>query len=103
MIQLADMSNTYPDGVLEDVSVKVNELVFPADFYVLNIGNACHDIPILLGRPFLKTVRTKINVHEGTLTMEFDGEVIKFYIFDAMRFPADVSYMYALDVIAELP
>ena len=35
--------------------------------------------------------------------MEFDGEVIKFNIFDAMRFPADVSYVYALDVIAELP
>ena len=35
--------------------------------------------------------------------MEFDGEVIKFNIFDAMRFPTDVSYVCALDVIAELP
>ena len=86
VIQLADRSNTYPDGVLEDVLIKVNELVFPADFYVLNMGNACHDIPILLGRPFLKTARTKIDVHEGALTMEFDGEVIKFNIFDAMIF-----------------
>ena len=103
VIQLADRSNTYPDGVLEDVLVKVNELVYPADFYVLNMGNACHDIPILLGRPFLKTARTKIDVHEGTLTMEFDGEVIRFNIFDAMRFPGDVSCVYALDVIAELP
>ena len=83
--------------------VKVNELVFPVDFYVLNMGNACHDIPILLGMPFLKTTRTKIDVHEGALTMEFDGEVIKFNIFDAMRFPGDVSCVYALDVIAELP
>ena len=37
-------------------------------------------------------------MHEGALTMEFDGEVIKFNIFDAMRFPADVNYVYALDV-----
>ena len=34
--------------------------------------------------------------------MKFDGEVIKFNIFDAMRFPADVNYIYALDVIGEL-
>ena len=40
---------------------------------------------------------------KGTLTMEFDGEVIKFNIFDIMRFPADVNYAYALDVIDELP
>jgi len=35
--------------------------------------------------------------------MEFDGEVIKFNIFDAMRFPANVNYVYTLDVIDELP
>ena len=76
VLQLADRSSIHPDGVLEDVLVQVNELVFPADFYVMNMGDACHDIPILLGRPFLKTARTKIDVHEEALTMEFDSEVI---------------------------
>ncbi|TYI61425.1 hypothetical protein E1A91_D10G171300v1, partial [Gossypium mustelinum] len=38
IIQLADRSNAYPDGVLEDVLVHVNKLVFPADFYVLDMG-----------------------------------------------------------------
>jgi len=103
VLQLADRSSIYPDGVLEDVLVQVNELVFPADFYMMNMGDACHDIPILLGRPFLKIARTKIDVYEGTLTMEFDGELIKFNIFDAMRFPTDMNYVYALDVIHELP
>jgi len=74
-------------------------LFFSADFYVLDMGDACHDVPIFVGRPFLKTYRTKIDVHAGTLTMEFDGEIIKFNIFDAMRFPADVNYLCALDVI----
>ena len=77
--------------------------MFPADFYVLDMGNACHDVPILLRIPFLKACRTKIDVHASTLTMEFDGEIIKFNIFDAMRFPADVNYLCALDVIDELP
>ena len=66
------------------------------------MGDVYHDVPILFGRPFLKTFRTKIDVYIGTLTMEFDGEIIKFNIFDAMRFPTDVNYLCALDVIDQL-
>ena len=87
IIQLADRSNAYPDGVLEDVLVQVNELVFPTDFYVLDMedDNSSNSIPILLGRPFLNTARTKMDVHKGTLTMEFNGEVIEFNMNDAMK------------------
>jgi len=102
IIQLADKSNAYPDGVLEDVLFQVNELVFSADVYALDMGDACRDFPILLGRLFLKTSRTEIDVHAGTMTMEFDGEIIKFNIFNAMRFPPDVNYQCALDAIDEL-
>ncbi|CAN6566333.1 unnamed protein product [Malus baccata var. baccata] len=69
IIQLADRSNAYPKGVLEDVLVQVDHLVFPADFYVLEMDESDHapSLPILLGRPFMKTARTKINVYSGTL------------------------------------
>ena len=102
IIQLANRSNVYPDGVLEDILVQVNGLVFPTDFYVLDMGNACRNILILLRRPFLKTSRAKIGIHRGALTVEFDGEVIKFSIFDAMRFPVDVNHLCALNMIDEL-
>ncbi|RDX78781.1 hypothetical protein CR513_40888, partial [Mucuna pruriens] len=36
-IQLANRSVVQPLGVLEDVLVQVNELIFPADFYVLDM------------------------------------------------------------------
>ena len=64
IIQLADRSNAYPKGVLEDVLVQVNHLIFPADFYVLDMEDAAHSpsLPILLGRPFMKIARTKIDV-----------------------------------------
>ena len=32
IIQLADRSNVYPRGLLEDVLVQVDRLIFPADF-----------------------------------------------------------------------
>ena len=33
----------------------------------------------------MKTTRAMINVHDGVLTMEFDREVVKFNIFEAIR------------------
>ncbi|XP_068344172.1 uncharacterized protein [Pyrus communis] len=39
-IQLADRSNAYPKGVLEDVLVQVNHLIFLADFYVLDMEDS---------------------------------------------------------------
>ncbi|KAK4395092.1 hypothetical protein Sango_1663500 [Sesamum angolense] len=99
VIQLADRSIVYPEGVLEDVLVQVNELVFPADFYVLDMreDNSPSSTAILLGRQFLKTARTKIDVHAGTLTMEFDGEIIRFNIFDSMRYPSDIPTALFVD------
>ncbi|KAL0353738.1 UNVERIFIED_CONTAM: hypothetical protein Sangu_0955100 [Sesamum angustifolium] len=99
VIQLADRSVVYPEGVLEDVLVQVNELVFPADFYVLDMreDNSPSSTSILLGRPFLKTARTKIDVHAGTLSMEFDGEIIKFNIFYSMRYPSDIPTVLFVD------
>ncbi|XP_024964034.1 uncharacterized protein LOC112504312 [Cynara cardunculus var. scolymus] len=51
VIQLADRSIVYPKGVLEDVLVQVNELVFPADFYVIDMEekNASKAGMLLLG------------------------------------------------------
>ena len=92
----------YPKGVVEDVLVQVNDLVFPADFYVLDMGNGDQTTPILLGRPFLKTSKTKIDVHRGTLIMEFDGEIVKFNIYDAMKYPDDDNPIYFIDVIDSL-
>ncbi|KAL0453509.1 UNVERIFIED_CONTAM: hypothetical protein Slati_1329000 [Sesamum latifolium] len=104
VIQLADRSVVYPEGVLEDVLVQVNELVFPADFYVLDMreDNFPNSMSILLGRPFLKTARTKIDVHSGTLTMEFDGEIIRFNIYDSMRYPTDIPTALLVDVLDPL-
>ncbi|KAL0311504.1 UNVERIFIED_CONTAM: hypothetical protein Sangu_2445100 [Sesamum angustifolium] len=77
--QLADRSIVYPEGVLEDILVQVNELIFPADFYVLDMteNTSPNSTSILLGRPFLKTSKTKIDVDAGILSMEFDNEVVK--------------------------
>ncbi|KAM2832466.1 hypothetical protein COP1_032414 [Malus domestica] len=104
IIQLADRSNAYPKGVLEDVLVQVGNLIFPADFYVLDMEDSPHStpLPILLGRPFMKTARTKIDVFKGTLTMEFDGEVIDFNLSESIQFPKDDHSCFSIDIIDDL-
>ena len=47
-----------------------------------------HVAPILLGLPFMEIVKTKINMHIGLLTMEFDGCQVEFNIYDSN----EVSY-----------
>ncbi|XP_017630574.1 uncharacterized protein LOC108473495 [Gossypium arboreum] len=93
IIQLADRSVVHPKGVLEDVLVKVNELIFPADFYIIDMedGNSANSSEILLGRPFLSTSQTRIDVWSGTLTMEFDNEMVKFNVYEDMGHPNDKS------------
>ncbi|KAJ9183269.1 hypothetical protein P3X46_007148 [Hevea brasiliensis] len=103
IIQLADRSNAYPLGVVEDVLVQVRGLIFPADFYILDTEDdsalLSNSALILFGRLFLKTAKTKINVDEGTLTMEFDGETVKFNIFDAIKYPTDNHSIFSIDVV----
>ncbi|CAN6544418.1 unnamed protein product [Malus baccata var. baccata] len=104
IIQLADRFNVYPKGVLEDVLVQVNHLIFLADFYVLEMDESDHSptLPILFGWPFMKTIRTKIDVFNGTLMMEFDGEVINFNLSDSIKYPSEDHSYFSIDVFASL-
>ncbi|KAL8123876.1 hypothetical protein AgCh_011756 [Apium graveolens] len=59
-LQLVDRFIAYPRGIVEDVLVKVDKLIFPADFVILDFKED-KKIPIILGRPFLATGRTMID------------------------------------------
>ncbi|XP_022856608.1 uncharacterized protein LOC111377712 [Olea europaea var. sylvestris] len=96
IIQLVDKSNAYPKGVVENIIVKVNDLVFSADFYVFDMGYGDQTIPILLGRPFLRTSKAKIDFYSGILTMEFDDKINEFNIYDAMKHPDETNPVYSI-------
>ncbi|CAM8954580.1 unnamed protein product [Rhodiola kirilowii] len=103
-IQLEDRSCKQPEGKIEDVLVQVGELVFPADFYVLKMenGGPTDHAPILLGRPFLKTSKLKIDCGSGMLSMEVEGEVFSFDIFRAMKHPMEFEEVHTLDALDDL-
>ncbi|XP_062104029.1 uncharacterized protein LOC133815176 [Humulus lupulus] len=100
-LQLADRSLAYPDGKIEDVLVKVDKFIFPVDFIVLDY-EADREVPIILGRPFLATGRTLIDVQKGELTMRVQDEQVTFNVFKAMRFPDEVEECSVVSVVDSL-
>ena len=57
-----------PEGVLEDVLVKVGKFIFLVDFVVMKIEEG-NQVPLLLGRPFLAIRDALIDVQNGELAL----------------------------------
>ncbi|XP_074278696.1 uncharacterized protein LOC141602292 [Silene latifolia] len=98
VISLADRSNIYPKKIVEDVLVKVGDMLFPAEFYVIEMEPEKGSTPILLGRPFMRTSNTKIDVSSGRLTMEFEVQKIEYSINEAMKYPTETSSLCFLEI-----
>jgi hypothetical protein len=72
-LELGDNSIRYPLGITEDVPVKVGHHFIPVDFMVLEMGER-EKPPLILGRPFLKTVGATIDVGKGEINFDINGE-----------------------------
>ncbi|CAM8948410.1 unnamed protein product [Rhodiola kirilowii] len=99
LIELGDKSCIHLVGLLEDLTLHVGDLVVPANFYVLQMGDARNDDPLalILERPFLFTTKTKIDMGIGLLSLAFGGKTSDFYIYrDAdrpcVRKPPDIVH-----------
>ncbi|RDX92693.1 Retrovirus-related Pol polyprotein from transposon 17.6, partial [Mucuna pruriens] len=95
-IQLANRSVVQPLGVLDNVLVP--------NFYVLDMEDETlgKGSTLILGRPFLMTTRTKIDVHVGMLSMEFGDTLVQLNIFKAMKHPAKYHSLFGMDLTDEL-
>ncbi|XP_062113086.1 uncharacterized protein LOC133824234 [Humulus lupulus] len=96
-LQLADRSMVHPEGKIEDVLVQVDKFIFPVDFIILDYEED-RDVPIILGRPFLATGRTLIDVEKGELTIQAKDEQVTFKVFNPIRSPNEVEACLAISV-----
>lgn len=100
-LTLVDRSVTYPCGVLKEVLVRVDDLIFPIDFVILDMPEDV-ETPLLLGRPFLSMGRALIDVERGELILGFNKEKIVFNLFEAMKHTHEDLQSYQIDLIDEL-
>nr|GEZ56833.1 reverse transcriptase domain-containing protein [Tanacetum cinerariifolium] len=61
-LKLANRVICTPDGIARDVFVPVGKFTFPADFVIVDYESDPR-VPLILGRPFLRTTRALIDVH----------------------------------------
>ncbi|CAL8084600.1 unnamed protein product [Prunus armeniaca] len=101
ILQLADRSVAYPRGIIEDLIIKVDNLYLPADFVVLDMDEDMQT-PIILGRPFMATARTLIDVEAGTLTLRVQDQSVVFSLFEITKRPTDVQDCMRVDMLDSL-
>ncbi|XP_050892509.1 uncharacterized protein LOC127098050 [Lathyrus oleraceus] len=99
-LQLADRSVKYPINILEDIPVRIVQLYIPTNFVVMDIKED-EEIPILLGKPFLSTTGTMIDVKRGKMTFEVGEEKVEFILSKFLKAPTTDDSFYAIDIIDE--
>ncbi|XP_025647636.1 uncharacterized protein [Arachis hypogaea] len=98
---LADKSIITVTGVAEDVLVNIKGLVFPINFYVLEMPSSESEktSSILLGRPFLRTSRFKLDAYSGIYSFEIDWRIVSFSLEEAMKHPPKNHSIFGCDLI----
>ena len=83
-LSLADRSVKIPQGIVEDVLVKIDKFYYPVDFVVLDtepMASEPNHVPIILGRPFLATANAIINCRNGVMQLTFGNMTLELNIF----------------------
>ncbi|GJS13330.1 reverse transcriptase domain-containing protein [Tanacetum coccineum] len=84
-INLMPFSISTPTGIAEDVFVKVGTFLFPSDFVVVDYI-ADPRVPLILGRPFLRSAQALIDVNGEQMTLRHDDQSITFKVGDTKTF-----------------
>ncbi|GJZ02515.1 reverse transcriptase domain-containing protein [Tanacetum coccineum] len=96
-LELANRSITHPMGIAEDVVVRVDGFTFLADFVVVNFEPDPR-VPIILGRPFLRTAKALIDLYEETLTLRVGKEELVYYA-DKSEKNKEKNFVHAISII----
>ena len=65
-VQLTDSTIRYPEGIAKNVLVRVRDSFILADFVVMDIEGDL-GIELILGRPFLRAARARIDIGRGEI------------------------------------
>ena len=79
-----DRTLAQPEGILEDMLIKVGKFIFLVDFVFIDIEED-KQVPLLLGRPFLATGATLIYVKKGELTLMVGDEPVHFNLNHSLK------------------
>ncbi|XP_015945577.1 uncharacterized protein LOC107470680 [Arachis duranensis] len=101
---LADKSVITVVGIAKDMLVAIKDLMFSVDFYILEMPPTDNrsSSSVLLGRPFLKTSKFKLDGFTSRYSFEVGDKTIKFNLEEAMMHPSEEHSVLRCDVIDEI-
>ena len=76
-LKMANRTMAHPEGILENVLIKVGKFIFHVDFVVMDMEEDTQ-VPLLLGRPFLATGAALIDVKKRELSLRVGEEAVHF-------------------------
>lgn len=88
-LQLAYMSYIFPIGEIKNVLVKVNKFILLDDFAMIDIEED-KEVPLIMGKPFLATSRTIIDVVVGELIMRVYNNFVVIKYFEPSDYLDDI-------------
>ncbi|XP_015940281.1 uncharacterized protein LOC107465820 [Arachis duranensis] len=100
-LQLADGSIKIPSGVIEDMIVRVEPFAFPTDFVVLDTEGH-KSASLFLGRPFIVTRWTLIDVEKWEVTLRVNKEKFILNAVKAIQHPYILEEYMSIDLIDSL-
>ncbi|XP_027335274.1 uncharacterized protein LOC113849518 [Abrus precatorius] len=100
-LKLTDRSVKLPHGIVEDMIVKVDKFMFPVDFVVMDIEEDV-EVPLILGRPFIKIARVIIDMDDGKLKVRVQDNEVIFNVFEAMKFLKGTKECFRVDVLDDV-
>ena len=85
-MQMADIILAQPEGIIEDVLIKVGKYISPVDFVFIDIEED-KQVPLLLGRLFLATRVALTDVKKRELTLSVGNEAVHFNLNHSLKQP----------------
>ncbi|GJT98558.1 phospholipase-like protein [Tanacetum coccineum] len=77
VVEMADMTEKFPLGIVENILVKINKFLFLFDFVIIDkLGEPSETM--ILGRPFLATIHAHIDIFNREISLRIGEDRVLF-------------------------
>ncbi|GJT43901.1 RNA-directed DNA polymerase, eukaryota, reverse transcriptase zinc-binding domain protein [Tanacetum coccineum] len=77
LVEMADLTKKVPLGIVETILVKIDKILFSSDFVIIDMLKTRNET-MILGRPFLATIHTEIDVFNKEISLGIRNDRIIF-------------------------
>nr|XP_009798033.1 PREDICTED: uncharacterized protein LOC104244325 [Nicotiana sylvestris] len=100
-LQMVDCTMKRLLGVIEDVLVRVDKCILPADYVILDC-EVGYEVSIILGRTFLATGKVQVDVESGELILRVGDKKVVFQVCKSMREPNSKEVCSFVDLVTNV-